>query len=62
MKAFEGKTAFVTGAAQGIGLAIAKAFLKQGMQVPSQISRPTRLKRRQRALAALVACCPLLSM
>jgi NAD(P)-dependent dehydrogenase (short-subunit alcohol dehydrogenase family) len=33
MKAFEGKTAFVTGAAQGIGLAIAKAFLKQGMQV-----------------------------
>ncbi|MFT5693904.1 MAG: NAD(P)-dependent dehydrogenase (short-subunit alcohol dehydrogenase family) [Oceanicoccus sp.] len=33
MKEFEGKVAFVTGAASGIGLGIAKAFAARGMKV-----------------------------
>ena len=33
MKDFKDKTAFVTGGAQGIGLAMAKTFLKEGMRV-----------------------------
>ena len=33
MKDLEGKVAFVTGAASGIGLGIAKAFAAQGMKV-----------------------------
>jgi len=33
MKAFKGKTAFVTGAASGIGLALARTFLDRGMNV-----------------------------
>jgi NAD(P)-dependent dehydrogenase (short-subunit alcohol dehydrogenase family) len=33
MKDFQGKTAFVTGAASGIGLAMAQAFLERGMNV-----------------------------
>ena len=33
MKDFEGKVAFVTGAASGIGLGMVKAFLQRGMQV-----------------------------
>lgn len=33
MREFKGKTAFVTGGASGIGLAMATAFLQEGMQV-----------------------------
>ena len=33
MKDFQGKTAFVTGAASGIGLAMARTFLDRGMNV-----------------------------
>src|SRR6185437_14928180 len=33
MKDFKGKTAFVTGGASGIGLAMARAFGRQGMNV-----------------------------
>jgi len=33
MKDFKGKTAFIAGGAQGIGLGRAKAFLKRGMRV-----------------------------
>ena len=33
MDQFTGKTAFITGGAQGIGLGIAKACLKEGMRV-----------------------------
>jgi NAD(P)-dependent dehydrogenase (short-subunit alcohol dehydrogenase family) len=33
MKDFQGKTAFVTGAASGIGLALARTFLDRGMNV-----------------------------
>src|SRR4051812_25418076 len=33
MKDFKGKTAFVTGAASGIGLALARTFLDRGMNV-----------------------------
>lgn len=33
MREFKGKTAFITGGASGIGLAMATAFLQEGMQV-----------------------------
>ena len=33
MKAFEGKTAVITGGAQGIGKAIADAFIREGAAV-----------------------------
>ena len=33
MKSFQGKVAFITGGASGIGLSMAKSFLKAGMQV-----------------------------
>ncbi len=33
MRDFDGKTAFVTGGASGIGLALGRAFLEAGMKV-----------------------------
>jgi NAD(P)-dependent dehydrogenase (short-subunit alcohol dehydrogenase family) len=33
MREFAGKTAFITGAASGIGLALARTFLDRGMNV-----------------------------
>jgi NAD(P)-dependent dehydrogenase (short-subunit alcohol dehydrogenase family) len=44
MQDFEGKTAFVTGGAQGIGLSMAKAFLKQGMRVAIADVKTEQLK------------------
>ena len=41
MRDFDGKTAFVTGGASGIGLAMARAFLDAGMQVMlADVERP----------------------
>lgn len=44
MDVFTGKTAFVTGGAQGIGLGMAKAFLKQGMRVAVADIKTEQLK------------------
>lgn len=44
MDEFKGKTAFVTGGAQGIGLSMAKAFLKQGMRVAIADVKTEQLK------------------
>ncbi|HXZ68624.1 MAG TPA: SDR family NAD(P)-dependent oxidoreductase, partial [Alphaproteobacteria bacterium] len=33
MKDLKGKTAFITGGASGLGLAMAQAFLREGMNV-----------------------------
>jgi len=45
MKDLEGKVAFITGGASGIGLAMATAFLKAGMQVVIADIRKDRLQR-----------------
>ena len=44
MDDFTGKTAFITGGAQGIGLGIAKACLKQGMRVAIADVKTEQLK------------------
>ncbi|MCH7908113.1 MAG: SDR family oxidoreductase [Candidatus Hydrogenedentes bacterium] len=44
MDVFTGKTAFVTGGAQGIGLSMAKAFLNQGMRVAIADIKTEKLK------------------
>lgn len=44
MDVFSGKTAFVTGGAQGIGLGMAKAFLKEGMRVAIADIKAEQLK------------------
>ena len=50
MKDLEGKVAFITGGASGIGLSIAQAFLKRGMKVAIADVRKDRLPRAERIL------------
>jgi NAD(P)-dependent dehydrogenase (short-subunit alcohol dehydrogenase family) len=50
MQDLAGKTAFITGGASGIGLGMASAFLKKGMQVVIGDIRPDRLKRARASL------------
>lgn len=49
----DGRTAFITGAATGIGLAIAEAFVKQGARVVLTDVASERLEEAQAKLAAL---------
>lgn len=53
MKNLEGKVAFVTGGAGGIGLGMAKAFLKQGMKVVIADIRAERLQKAEAELKAI---------
>jgi len=50
VKNLEGKVAFITGGASGIGLAMAKAFLKSGMKVAIADIRKGRLSKAEEAL------------
>lgn len=50
MKDLEGKVAFITGGASGIGLGIAKAFLARGMKVAIADIRKERLPRAEKTL------------
>lgn len=50
MKGLEGKVAFITGGASGIGLGMAKAFLKRGMKVAIADVRKDRLPKAEAAL------------
>ncbi len=50
MKDLGGKVAFVTGGASGIGLSMAKAFLKAGMKVAIADIRPDRLAQAESVL------------
>ena len=50
MEDLEGKTAFVTGGASGIGLSTAKAFLKAGMKVAIADLRKDRLSKAESIL------------
>jgi NAD(P)-dependent dehydrogenase (short-subunit alcohol dehydrogenase family) len=52
MDTFEGKTAFITGGAQGIGLGIAQACLKAGMQVVIADIKTEQLKAAESILAS----------
>jgi NAD(P)-dependent dehydrogenase (short-subunit alcohol dehydrogenase family) len=54
MKTFSGKTAFITGGASGIGLALAKTFLKEGMNVVIADLRPDHLDAARHTLAEYV--------
>ena len=62
MKNFEGKVAFVTGAASGIGLGITKAFVAQGMSVmladiePEALENAVDTLRKDGASVAGVVC------
>ncbi len=49
----EGKTALVTGAAYGIGLAIARAFAEAGARIAFNCSRPETMERAQQAYREL---------
>ena len=53
MQDLAGKTAFITGGASGIGLGMATAFLKKGMQVVIGDIRPDRLKRARASLTEI---------
>lgn len=50
MENFHGKVAFVTGGASGIGLSMAKAFLKEGMKVSIADIRKDRLSKAESIL------------
>lgn len=50
MENFQGKVAFVTGGASGIGLSMAKAFLKEGMKVAIADIRKDRLSKAESIL------------
>lgn len=52
MRDFEGKTAFITGGASGIGLGMARAFLKRGMNVVIADLLAAHLEEARRELAA----------
>lgn len=52
MKQFSGKVAFITGGASGIGLAMASAFLQQGMRVVIADVRKEALSQAARELGA----------
>jgi len=53
MENVEGKTAFVTGGASGIGLSMAKAFLRAGMKVAIGDLRKDRLEQAEVTLKSL---------
>lgn len=53
MQELEGRTAVVTGAASGMGLAFAEAFLRQGMQVVAADVEAPALARAEEQLAAV---------
>ncbi len=55
MQDLAGKTAFITGGASGIGLGMATAFLRKGMQVVIGDIRADRLKRAQASLKEISA-------
>jgi len=50
VKDFQGKVAFITGGASGIGLGMAKAFLKEGVQVAIADIRRDRLAKAEAVL------------
>lgn len=50
MRVLEGKVAFITGGASGIGLSMAEAFLKKGMKVAIADVRKDRLPRAEKTL------------
>ena len=51
-----GKTALITGAARGIGLAFAQAYVREGAQVAIADVDTRRLTRRIREKGALAGC------
>lgn len=54
---FEGKVAVVTGAAQGIGLAVAQALVRGGAKVAALDREPEGLKRAEATLALTLDVC-----
>jgi len=59
VKDFQGKVAFITGGASGIGLSMAKAFLKEGVQVAIADIRKDRLVKLEAVLKNPVNVLPI---